>query len=495
MSYRQPWYTRIADRLTGRRSRLTEAYVARPQDLGWRSLSARLQDPSRFSSWTHRASIEAARYLHRYNPLARRLLELPIDFIVGEGVTVTATATDPEVRALVQGVIDGYWSDPINDLDRRLHTGLTRLLRDGEWIVPVFVNEVDGSVKLGTIDPLAVGEVIADPENYEQLRTLVVSSGTGGQPVGYDVVRVNELTGLLEGQAHYFTWNDYSDGGRGWSELTSMLDWIDAYDDGLLNAMRQVRFLTAWVWDVLIKGGTEEHVRKRRNEILADPPKPGSFQVHNDSEEWTPIAPALAGVAPTEQLRDAKLHIATGAGIPEHWLANGDAANRATAVAQNDPTFKQYARKQRLFRAVIAKLVQHAIDCRRVNGNVLTGLEPSDLTFDVTFPEMVPSDTASAAATLAQLVPALQAAEDSRWLSVDTSRKVVWNVVALLGVDVDPTAEATAIEQDALDALDRQAMADARFSPDYGALALPGLPDASSPAAAPATPAAVNGAA
>lgn len=433
-----------------------EAYVARQEDLGWRSLSARVTDNT-LTPLNHQIAVQTSRYLYRYNPLAKAIIEIPVDYILGEGLTITATAEDDATRARVQVVIDSFWNDRTNQMDLRLHKGLIRLLRDGEWIAPVFVNEFNGAVKIGTLDPLRLKEVKANPENYEEVQSLVFQAQQPGAPdITKAVIREDKETGLLGGECFYFVTNDAGDGDRGWPELTCMLDWADIYDDGLQNAMRQVRFLSAFVWDVTMKGATPSQIAARLTEILANPPRPGSVNVHNDAETWQAVTSNVAAQAPKDQLRDVKLHIATGARVPESWLANGDAANRATAVAQADPSYKYLARRQRHFRFLIETMVQFALDQARPH--TLRGLSDRDLRFTVNLPDMIADDNKVAADTLVALTQALRVACDSSWLSQATARRAFWNVLPTIGTEVDPAKEEEVLQAEERDSQDQQFM-------------------------------------
>ena len=100
-------------------------------------------------------------YLYDSNPFAHRILEMTKDFVVGEGITYKAV--DDEVQA----VLDKFWNDPINGWDLKQGQKVLELGLYGEQYYPTAVNEVDGFVRLGYLDPQGVFEVKTDPNNVE----------------------------------------------------------------------------------------------------------------------------------------------------------------------------------------------------------------------------------------------------------------------------------------------------------------------------------------
>src|SRR5262245_14010446 len=55
-------------------------------------------------------------WLWERNPLAKWLVEVVVDFVLGEGATVESE------HAQVRAVIEAFWNDPVNMLDKRLDT-------------------------------------------------------------------------------------------------------------------------------------------------------------------------------------------------------------------------------------------------------------------------------------------------------------------------------------------------------------------------------------
>jgi hypothetical protein len=92
--------------------------------------------------FTQKRMQDIAFYLYDANPMAKRIVEIMRDFVIGDGFTYTAHDKD------VLEVIDDFWNDPDNDLDNQLDVNVLELSIFGEWCTPTWVNPADGSVKL-----------------------------------------------------------------------------------------------------------------------------------------------------------------------------------------------------------------------------------------------------------------------------------------------------------------------------------------------------------
>jgi hypothetical protein len=73
---------------------------------------------------------------------------------------------------------------------------------------------------------------------------------------------------------------------------------------------------------------------------------------HNEVEEWKAVQPQIGAADVRDDGRALRLMIAVGAGMPEHYLAEGGNANRATAAEMGLPAIKRFQRRQEYFRQV-----------------------------------------------------------------------------------------------------------------------------------------------
>ena len=401
---------------------LREAYLGAidPDEGKWRPLSRGERD---LSPVNHERALKLAYYLYETNPIAHRIIEITKDFVVGEGIRFSSP--DPEV----QRVLNEFWHDPVNLWDLKQHQKALELSLYGEQCYPVFVNPIDGHVRLGYIDPLEIKDVITDPENCEVVREVVLFAGERR----LKVIGEDEDSGLLAGECFYFAINKVSNAKRGRSDLLCLIDWIDLYDKFLFSRAERAHLLNAFVWDVTLSGMNEAQIQKWL-QANTSPPKPGSIRAHNEKVEWKTVAPNLASHDATHEARLLRNQILGGAGLPEHWFAEGGEVTRATAAEMGEPTIKRLTSRQRYFKHMIEFIFRFVLDQARQAG-VLT--ERNRLEFSITVPEISVRDMTRASASLNQVAQSLALAEDRGWIDKEGAKKLFSLVASHLGVETE----------------------------------------------------------
>lgn len=418
------------------------------EDEGWRKLTG-VKKERDLPQLTQQRVQDLAYYLWSTNLLANRLIELPVAYLLAEGVSVTV----PNEEA--QTWLNAWWRDPINDFDLKLKKKVRELLLFGEQCYPVFVNPYNGHVRLGYLDPSLIDEVVIDPDNGEQAIGLITKSDVDGNRRKFRLIvngeegdlfsdRVRQQrTEFTDGEAFYFSINDLSTGTRGRSVLTAQIDWLDAYDQFLFGELDRSRFLRSFTWDVTIRGANPDAVRARAKQLR--PPAPGSLNVHNDAETWSPLAPSL-GAGDTEAL--AKLlrnHVLGGATIPEHWFGGAADVNRATGDSMSDPTLKIYSSYQTDISGMLQKMAVFQINRRFSPDGSNLAIDPHDPDPDlmpvVTWPEIMAKDISRYAPALQQTTSAVVQAMREGLLSGDAALAVVAKIAERLGVKIDPAEE------------------------------------------------------
>ncbi|MBI4714436.1 MAG: hypothetical protein HY760_00555, partial [Nitrospirae bacterium] len=236
---------RITEAIPDLERRIKEAIPATggvdPDEAMWRRLTGR---PDRdLSPLTQDRSIEIAAYLWEANPLANRLVEMIVDYVVGEGIGFEAK--DPDVKAL----LSEHWYDPINYWPIKQEARCRELGLFGEQVWTAWTNEYDGKVRLGSIDPSRIQEVITDPDNDEVPIGLVLKSSLTMKEIrlrilynGFDEElfrkpTLREREKFADGDCFYFRVNGLLTGKRGRSDLLSLADWLDGYDQFLFNRL------------------------------------------------------------------------------------------------------------------------------------------------------------------------------------------------------------------------------------------------------------------
>lgn len=428
---------------------LREAYSAAGKmidndDADWRPLSGdALRD---LLPMNQRRMQDIAAYLWESNTLANRLIELPIAYILADGVKLKA---DDEI---IQKLLNDFWNHPVNLMDSKLVKKVRELSMYGEQCYPTFVNQYSGAVRLGYLDPCLIGTVVVDPDNAEQPIGIITVLTKKGVSKRYKIIvngaeeemftqRTIEIRDTFtDGDCFYFKINDLASGRRGRSDLLSQFDWLDSYDQFLFGELDRIQFLRAFMWDVTLTGANQDEVDKKAKSIR--PPKPGAVRVHNEAETWKAESPRIESADTDTSAALFRNHVLGGSTIPEHWFGGGGDVNRSTGESMGDPTFKVMSLRQAYIGYMLAEMGRYVI---RMWELAHTGKEP-DLTepvysFSVQFPEMIANDAAKYAAALDSVTKAVSLAVSSKLMTVKTGIQVIESIAGRLGVSYDAEKE------------------------------------------------------
>ncbi len=426
-------------------------------ETNWRPLTADSQRD--LPVLTARRMREISTWLWQSNLLANRLIELPVAYLLAEGVSVKVTDTE------AQAAINAFWSDPINRMDIKLPRKVRELALFGEQCWPVFVNPVNGHVRLGYLDPELIETVVTDPDNAEQPVGIVTRRGKHGKARRYRIIingpescfspRTCKLrAGFTDGACFYFTLNSLSTGRRGRGDLLAQADWLDAYEQFMFGELDRANFMRSFIWDVELKGATPDEVKQRTKHIHA--PAPGTVRVHNEAEVWNAVTPELKSADSSQVARLFRNHILGGATMPEHWHGGGGDVNRATASEMGEPTFKMYSMRQREWKYILEELATFVIN-RRYDPSgeemLIDVFNPDpDFIPEAIFPELTTRDTTKYASALQQVTVAVGLGVERGLMPELLAVKLIQSVAERLGVEYEAETE---LEQARAEAAER----------------------------------------
>lgn len=419
-------------------------YIDADED-NWRRLS---DDSRRDMSPVSQARMrETALYLWETNLLANRMIELPLAYMLAEGVALQVTDED------AQHWLNAFWNDPINLMGIKLIEKVRELAIYGEQCWPTFVNKMTGHVRLGYLDPELIETVVTDPDNGTQPIGIITRKDKKGNYLKLKIIingpescfseKAQKIRETFEdGECFYFAINKISNGRRGRSDLLAPADWVDGYDQFLFGELERTNFLRAFVWDVTLTGATKEEVAERAKTMK--PPSSGSMRVHNDSEDWNSVSPDLKSGDTEATGRTLRNHALGGSTIPEHWFGGGGDVNRATASEMGDPTVKVFSMRQQFIKFMLEEVGKYVITCR-LDPRRQSHFDPEnpdpDLTPEAIFPEMSAKDTTTYAAALPQVVLAGATAVDRGFMTTTTAMQIIETITGRLGVSFDAKDE------------------------------------------------------
>lgn len=390
---------------------------------------------------------EIAFYLKSTTPFGKRIVEVISDYVVGEGFT--AAATD----SAVQAVVDAFWKDELNNIARLLRDWCDEQTTFGELCVPAIVNPVDGSVRLGYVDPQRIEAVeyatmngvqegaqedTSFPVAVRLRRRVNEPEGRRLRIIRTDDDPASPTFGQLTGDCFYWPINKAKGASRGLSELFALADWIDVFDQMIFDYADKVRFLNSFVWDYTLKGSGPEDVNKFRKDVTQNPPRQGGVQVHNDQVEIKAQTPDLKGADMAEGVRMVKLYGLGGIGLPAWFFADPVDANRSTADEMTGPTGKKLTERQNQLRGAVTQVLTFVIQQAIYHGVLLRSVDPS---FTLQVPDLMIKDLQKAATTLGAVVNAVSIMEQNGWIQSETAARASHVVLSQIGVEVDSKDE------------------------------------------------------
>lgn len=435
----------------------------------------------------HERAIEIAAWLYDTNPLAKRLLELVRDFVIGEGITVVAAESE------VQEVIDDFWFDPYNNFDVKVYNKVLELGLFGELISSIAVNPIDGHVRLATVDPAMIADVITNPKNVEMVTALAIraqplqgsstiesyrlkmisleedpNSEWYGRLVSVltdmdgkvlDTYVQTDASGIAisnpipyDGSAFYFRANNVSTSKRGRSDLLSLLDWVDAYDQVLFNEVDREILMRSFIWDVTLESADATQMQQFVKDNQA--PKPGTIRVHNEKATWQAITPDLQSGDVAEGADLILSHIATGSGFPKTWLNGTMDVNKSASEELSEPAYKHLVARQKFVDAMFRFMIVFALDQAEMHGllarrkNKKHSLSPEPWKFTINFPDLRASDVNTGATAMKDAALALTMLSKGRILDLGSIQKLAKVFAAQFNIDLDLDEVNKALEEE-----------------------------------------------
>jgi hypothetical protein len=404
-------------------------------DFTWRRLGDARRD---LAPVTHARMQAVADYLYHRNPLARRIINTQVEWIVGEGVTVEAE--DPRTHDYLQE----WWR--LNRLGRLLPSVWREYALFGEDFAPAYSNRWSGLMRLGVMDPADVEEVVPDPDNAAVVIGVVQRAGVGVPqrrwrallpPTEMEALSpyaLRELERFADGEILTSATNKLRRATRGISDLFAIADWCDGYEQLLFAALNRDRAVANYFWDVELAGADEKEIA----EYLADmaPPRPFSVFGHNEKVKRRLVGPEAGSATHSDVTsRLFRTHVLGGVGYGEHMYGAGGDVNRSTADAMDGGTIKsltavQTDRKEMLLERAAAQ-VERGIEVGHLRDT------PETREIRVVVPDLSTKDLSRIASGLQSIASALSLGRRDGWATRKVATQFLASFARHAGVDLD----------------------------------------------------------
>lgn len=278
----------------------------------------------------------------RTNPLARRIVELTSQYVVGGGLTINCK------HEKAAAFLAAFWNHRLNHMPVRVFEMCDELTRTGNLFI-LLSTDPAGMSYLRVIPASEIDEIQSRVNDIEQPVMFKPKANTEDldpKPIlAYDPQKDNPQEPVM---LHYAI---NRPAGAQWGEpdLAPLLRWLARYSNWLEDRARLNRYRNAFLFVVQAKFASDAQRKARQTALNANPPKPGSILVADENETWKVLHPRLeSGDAEKDGLSIKKM-IAAGAGIPLHFLAEPESATRTTAEAAGGPTYRRFEQRQEYF--------------------------------------------------------------------------------------------------------------------------------------------------
>lgn len=385
--------------------RLAELELAQ-EDEGWMRLSG---DSDREFSREGLARIMAqSRLFYLKSPVINRSVNVQAYYVFAQGINIQAA--DEAVNEVVQAFLD----DPANDVELTSHQA--RMLKEidlqvlGNIFFVFFINKADGTVRLRSIPPEEVQDIITNPEDAKepwyykrvwQERGVdgVARSRTAYYPDWRAPSGATPPAGaeVREEPVYHVKVGALSDMRFGLPETYQSLDWAKAYKAFLEDRATIARALSRFAWRVTAPGGAKG-IATAKTKLATTvgatgetnpPPVTGAAFVRSQGgADLDPIKTTGATINP-EEGRRFLLMAAMGFGLPETFYGDVSVGTLATAKAMDRPTQLKFLDRRTLWADIHLQIVQFVIDWAIRARRLLVGV---DRHVDISFPDLLEED-------------------------------------------------------------------------------------------------------
>lgn len=359
---------KIVERVAGKYIAERVALAVKANDASWAFLVDRAAGPSDMPFYERQEHLADALEAWRVNALARRIVGLTTDYVVGAGVCVESSVP------WVQAWVERFWKHPKNRMNVRVLSLCDELTRSGELFPVLSRNPVDGMSYVRSIPARQIDQVRTMDGDYEtpltfhQVDPRAVADLEGVTWVAFDHPDRGMVARSPQVMLHLAI-NRPIGATRGSGDLDPILKWLKRYNAFLEARLALNLHASAFVYDVTVKGASPDQLAKRKSELV-HPPAAGSVLVHGDDEEWTVNRPQIAGWDASPDGKAIISMIGAGTATPSHWLNDLDANTQATAAEMGGPALRHYEHRQLIFTSFLEDLTFAALEQARAGGGL-----------------------------------------------------------------------------------------------------------------------------
>ena len=294
----------------------------------------------------------------RINPLARRMVGLTSQYVVGGGFQLDCA------HAPTLAFLQSFWKHPLNRMIVRCMEWCNELTLSGNLFL-LLTTDAGGMSYVRAIPASQVEEIRTRTEDCEQPLQYIPRASFNTMDAApwtaYDALDdMPQSDGTFRPVMLHYAVNRVVGSVWGESDLAPVLRWLARYANWLEDRARLNRYRTSFMYVVKGRYQNETERLARQRALNTQPPTPGSILVTGEGEEWDVLAPHLESQESGQDGLALKKMLAAGAGLPLHFLAEPESATRTTAEAAGGPTYRHYEQRQQYFSWMLSDVL-HAV--------------------------------------------------------------------------------------------------------------------------------------
>ena len=292
----------------------------------------------------------------RVNPLARRMVELTTQYVVGGGLRVSSD--HPATHAFLAA----WWGHRLNQLAMRVYEWSDELVRAGELFLLVSTDAA-GMSYVRAVPAAQIAEIITAENDVQQELTYVQPAAAPELeprvwPAYAEQADQRGPDGSFAPVMLHYAINRPVGAVHGESDLAPALRWLARYAAWLEDRARLNRYRNSFLFVVKGRWASEAERRARQEAIALNPPSPGSILVVDESENWEVLNPQLHSDEANADGLALKKMIAAGGGLPLHFLAEPESSTRSTAESAGGPAYRHFEQRQEFFCWLVGDLAR-----------------------------------------------------------------------------------------------------------------------------------------
>ena len=417
--------------------RLQAASISLDNDYGWRLLNGTSTRELLIAPYEQQ--IIMAYWLYKTNPLAAFLIDTPSAFIAADQMPFTCDNDD------VEKTLQAFWDR--NRLELRWGNYIKECAVFGNLVLTAHVAEQTGRVKLGYLDPGLISTTLCDPEDVQTKIGVKIKAtehrGERTLKVILDSDTEEDLSPIAkalrdqmtDGQCFLVQINCMSSEMMGTSDLFNIGEHLDAYEQTMLDAGEKYSQFNAFYHDITVEGADAKQLEAER--ALYTPPRTGGAFIHNEKVKSVAVAPDLKALDAETATRFQRRHILGAKCVPNHWYADPDGSNRATADAMDRPTLMNFTRRQNEAKAVLKTIADFVISSA-IDASYLNVPEEEAYQYEISTPPLTDKDVAKISTMLRDVSGALVTAEGQGGIDQEKAARMFAFCTAMLGFEYNP---------------------------------------------------------